>query len=36
MGIEKSGKIEEGTKVEKMPRRAWGKAEEILWKQGVF
>jgi hypothetical protein len=29
MWIEKSGKIEEGTKVEKMPGRAWGKAEEI-------
>jgi hypothetical protein len=29
MGIEKSGKIEEGTKVEKMPGRAWGKGEEI-------
>jgi hypothetical protein len=29
MGIEKSGLIEEGTKVEKMPGRAWGKAEEI-------
>jgi hypothetical protein len=29
MGIEKSGKVEEGTKVEKMPGRAWGKAEEI-------
>jgi hypothetical protein len=29
MGIEKSGKIEEGTKVEKMPGRARGKAEEI-------
>jgi len=29
MGIEKSGKIEEGTNVEKMPRRAWGKGEEI-------
>jgi hypothetical protein len=30
MRIEKSGKIEEGTKVEKMPGRAWGKGEEIL------
>jgi hypothetical protein len=29
MGIEKSGLIEEGTKVEKMPGRAWGKGEEI-------
>jgi hypothetical protein len=29
MGIEKSGKVEEGTKVEKMPGRAWGKGEEI-------
>jgi hypothetical protein len=28
-GIEKSGKVEEGTKVEKMPGRAWGKGEEI-------
>jgi len=29
MGIEKSGLIEEGTNVEKMPGRAWGKGEEI-------
>jgi hypothetical protein len=29
MRVEKSGKIEEGTKVEKMPGRAWGKGEEI-------
>jgi hypothetical protein len=29
MRIEKSGKIEEGTKVEKMPGRARGKVEEI-------
>jgi hypothetical protein len=29
MGVEKSGKIEEGTNVEKMPGRAWGKGEEI-------
>jgi len=29
MGIEKSEKLEEGTKVEKMPGRAWGKGEEI-------
>jgi hypothetical protein len=29
MGIEKSGLIEEGTKVEKMHGRAWGKGEEI-------
>jgi len=36
MRIEKSGKIEEGTKVEKMPGRAWGKGEEILGKRGVF
>jgi hypothetical protein len=36
MGIEKSGLIEEGTNVEKMPGRAWGKAEEILRKWGVF
>jgi hypothetical protein len=35
MGIEKSEKIEEGTKVEKMPGRAWGKGEEILRKLGV-
>ena len=33
MGIEKSGKIEEGTKVEKMPGRAWGKGEEISQKK---
>jgi hypothetical protein len=33
-GVEKSGKIEEGTKVEKMPGRAWGKWEEILGKRG--
>jgi hypothetical protein len=36
MGIEKSGKVEEGTNVEKMPRRAWGKGEEILRKRAVF
>jgi len=36
MGIEKSGKVEEGTKVEKMPGRAWGKGEEILRKRGVL
>jgi hypothetical protein len=36
MRIVRSGKIEEGTKVEKMPGRAWGKGEEILGKRGVF
>ena len=35
MGIEKSGKIEEGTKVEKMPGRAWGKGEEISQEEQV-
>jgi hypothetical protein len=29
MRIEKSGKIEEVTKVEKMPGRAWGDREEF-------
>ena len=29
MGIEKSGKVEEGTNVEKMPGRAWAKGVEI-------
>jgi len=29
MGIEKSGKVEEGTNVEKMPGRAWGDREEF-------
>jgi hypothetical protein len=36
MRIEKSGKIEEGTKLEKMPGRAWGKGEEILRKNEVL
>jgi hypothetical protein len=36
MWIEKSGKVEEGTNVEKMPGRAWGKREEILRKRGVL
>jgi hypothetical protein len=36
MGIEKSGKVEEGTKVEKMPGRAWAKGVEILRKWGVL
>jgi len=36
MRIVKSGKIEEGTKVEKMPGRAGGKGEEILGKRGDF
>jgi hypothetical protein len=35
MRIVKSGKIEEGTKVEKMPGRAWGKGEEISQRKAL-